>query len=443
MATFRYEAREAGGAATSGTVEAESRQGALDALARRGLFPSNLSSVAPGKSNGTGDKNGTGGQNGAEGRSGAASLPAAASIPAPAALRIVDGPATGSGRGRISRKEVTAFTRELATLLAATIPIPSALEGLGSEEENPALRDVILRTASAVRRGEPLSAALAAHPRLFGRFFISMVRVGEESGALDHVLVDLADILEREDEIRGEVLGAVAYPCFVLGLGVLTTFILLGFVLPRLFGMLEGMLDVLPLPTRILLDASTFLQTRWPWLLVALAAAWAGLRWYRRSPAGALQWDTWKLKIPVVGAVFRSAALGRFARTLGILAKSGVSLLPALDIVRHTIGNRLLEVAIEKVTEETRGGDSLAAPLKRTGLFPATLVQMLAVGEESGKLDEMLLRVASIEERQMRARSRTVISLLAPALILVVGAFVGFIVIALLLPIFRMSQVVR
>src|SRR5208337_1264228 len=169
----------------------------------------------------------------------------------------------------------------------------------------------------------------------------------------------------------------------------------------------------------------------------------AGLRWYVRSPAGAEMWDRIKLRLPLVGPVFRAAALSRFARTLGTLARSGVSLLPALKIVENTIGNLVLGKLIAQVAEETRGGDSLAAPLRKLGIFPKTVVQMISVGEESGMLPEMLLKVADIEERHMRARTKTMISLLAPALILVVGAMVGFMVIALLLPIFNMSQALQ
>jgi len=328
----------------------------------------------------------------------------------------------------------------MATLLAATIPIPAALSSLGEEEPNPAMKEVVLDLASSVRTGNSLSASLEAHPRLFSKLYTSMVRVGEEAGALEKVMTDLADLMEHEDEVRGEVWGAVAYPCFVLGLGIVTTFLLLAFVLPRLFGMLQGMVEVLPLPTRILLGVSNFFQWYWPGAIAGAAGAVFLARWWLRSPGGGLLWDTLKLRLPVLGGVFRSSALSRFARTLGTLTRSGVSLLPALEIVRHTIGNRLLSQAVARVAEETRGGDSLAAPLRRLGLFPPTVIQMVAVGEETGRLDEMLLRVASAEERHMRGRSRTLISLLAPALILVVGALVGFVVIALLLPIFRMSQ---
>jgi type II secretory pathway component PulF len=219
-----------------------------------------------------------------------------------------------------------------------------------------------------------------------------------------------------------------------------TVTVLLTVVMPKLFSMLTEMATSLPLPTIILLRVSGFIQAWWIPLVLAAVGAVAGLRWYLRSPRGAAKWDGFKLKLPVLGGVYRAAALSRFARTLGTLAKSGVSLLPALKIVEHTIGNLVLGKLIAQVAEETRGGDSLATPLRKLGIFPRTVVQMISVGEESGMLPEMLLKVADIEERHMRARTKTLISLLAPALILVVGAMVGFMVIALLLPIFKMSQ---
>jgi general secretion pathway protein F len=219
--------------------------------------------------------------------------------------------------------------------------------------------------------------------------------------------------------------------------------VLLTVVLPRLFGMLQEMLDVLPLPTLILLKISTTLSLYWLPIFGGLAAAGGGLWWQARTARGAETWDRIKLRIPLVGAVFQSAALGRFARTLGTLVKSGVSLLPALKIVENTIGNRVLAAQVARVAEETRGGDSLAAPLRKLGIFPRTVVQMISAGEESGRLDDMLLKVADIEERHMRARTKTLISLLAPLLILVVGALVGFMVIALLLPIFKMSRAIH
>ncbi len=415
MSAFRYEALAVDGRSLAGTVEAEDRRSALRVLGQKGIFPSLLELDAGPRAD---------------------SKPVATTV-APAAaggLRL---------GGHIRRKEITALTREMAALLEAGIPIPQALETLGEEEENPAMKEVVGKISEAVRTGLSFSAALEQHPKLFSTLYVSMVRVGEEAGALNKVMTDLAGLLEHEDEVRGEVLSAVSYPLFVLGFGAVTVVVLLTVVLPRLFSMLQEMLDVLPLPTLILLTVSGFLHHNWPWILTLVVGAAAGLRWFMKTPDGARLWDASKLRVPVMGGVFRSAALSRFARTLGTLVKSGVSLLPALKIVENTIGNIILAGLVAQVAEDTRGGHSLATPLRKLGVFPKTVVQMINVGEETGKLDEMLLKVADIEERHMRARTKTLISLLGPALILAVGSLVGFMVIALLLPIFKMSQAIR
>lgn len=411
MNAFRYQAIEQSGASVQGVVEAEDRKAALRVLGERGLFPSNLEVCANG---------------------------AGAAAPANANRN-----SFGGGRRSVSRKDITAFTRELAALVAAGIPIPQALDSLGEEKENPVLREVILKIADSVQKGASLSGSLEEHPKLFGKLYASMVRVGEEAGELPVVMTDLANLMEHEDEVRGEVMAAVAYPAFVLGFGIITVAVLLTVVLPRLFTMLQEMLPVLPLPTLILLKVSGVLHRYWILIFAGVIGVVAAISWYIRTAKGAEMWDTLKLRIPLVGPVFRAAALGRFARTLGTLTKAGVSLLPALKIVENTIGNRILAEQIARVAEETRGGDSLAGPLRKLGIFPRTVVQMIDVGEETGKLDEMLLKVAEIEERQMRARTKVLISLLAPVLILVVGALIGFMVIAILLPIFKMSSALR
>jgi len=414
MSAFRYQAVAADGVPVAGVIEADDRKTALQLLGQRGLFPMLLeTSLVAGE-------------------------PALAPSDPPSAwganLRL--GP-------RIKRKDMTAFTREMGTLLAAAIPIPQALEGLGEQEDNAALKEVVGHISESVRKGAALSTAMAEHPRVFSQLYVSMVRVGEEAGVLPKVMADLADLLEHEDEVRSEVVAAVAYPVFVLGFGVLTVVVLLTVVLPRLFTMLQELLPVLPLPTLILLSVSRFLHQDWHLILIALVGLTVGGRRYVRSPHGAEFWDRSKLRLPVLGAVFRTAALSRFARTLGTLVRSGVSLLPALKIVEQTIGNLVLGKMIAQVAEETRGGASLAAPLRKLNLFPKTVIQMISVGEETGKLDEMLLKVADIEERHMRARTKVLVSLLAPALIMVVGALVGFMVMALLLPIFKMSRAIH
>lgn len=414
MTSFRYQAINASGGSVNGSIEAENRKGALLLLSKQGLFPSSLEAVA------------------AAGKEQASVSPKhSVNVQRPAFRR------------GIKRKQITSFTREMASLIEAGIPIPQALTGLAEAEENPALKEVLQQISESVRKGASLSASMEDYPRLFNKLYASMVRVGEEAGALQTVLNDLANLLEHEDEVRSEVGAAIAYPLFVLGFGALSVAILLTVVLPRLMSMIQEMMDTLPLPTLILLGISDFIQNHWLLILVVLVTVIAGLIGFLRSPEGARLWDGSKLRLPFMGPVFMSSALGRFARTLGTLVKSGVSLLPALKIVENTIGNLVLAGLIARVSEETRGGDSLATPLRKLGVFPSTVVQMINVGEETGRLDEMLLKVAEIEERQMRARTKTLISLLGPALILVVGGLIGFMVIAVLLPIFEISQSIR
>lgn len=438
MNAFRYEAIESGGSTVQGVIEAEDRRTALQLLGARGLFPSALEkSFSPGRAQGeargnrevapakAGTTNGDG-----QAKAGAKSRNAGMNVRVP----------LGRGGKRVGRKDVTMFTREMSALLTATIPIPQALDGLGEEEENPALKAIILNISESVRKGSSFSSALESHPRLFTKLYSSMVRVGEEAGALPKVMTDLANLLEHEDEVRGEVRAALAYPLFVLAFGIFTASLLMTFVLPKILGMLKDMMAVLPLPTLILLKISGFLHQYWLLLLVGVGATVAVLWRYLNTTKGAEAYDRLKLRLPIMGSVFRAAALSRFARTLGTLAKSGVSLLPALKIVENTIGNRVLAKQIAQVAEEARGGHSLATPLRTLGIFPRTVVQMIDVGEETGRLDEMLLKVAEIEERQMRARTKTLISLLAPMLIVLVGAMIGFMVISLLLPIFKMSS---
>src|SRR4051812_29405851 len=276
MTSFRYQAIENGGAPVKGFIEAENRKAALLALGERGLFPSDLEACSEnGSANGRSSGNGT-----------KATTPIAS---------VQNGKLSeirfGTG---IKRKEITALTRELAALLGAGIPIPQALAGLSQEEENLALREVVAQISESVRKGVAISAAMEEHPKLFNKLYVSMVRVGEEAGALPHVMEDLANLLEHEDEVRSEVTAAVAYPLFVLGFGIFTVTILLAVVLPRLFGMLREMLNVLPLPTLILLNVSSGLQKYWPWLLGGLAILVLGGRWALKTPQGALFWDKYK-----------------------------------------------------------------------------------------------------------------------------------------------------
>ena len=405
---FQYSAMGADGSPKTGTLEASDKRTAIKELRSQSLVPTSLKPVTANQGS----------------------------------SKAQISTAEGKRRGRVGRKQITSFTRELAALLGAGIPVSQALSSLSEEEENAALSQIIQELSEGLRSGLALSEAMEAKPKLFNDLYVSMVRVGEEAGALEEVMNDLADMMEHQDEVRGEMSAAVSYPLFVLGFGFLSVTILLGFVLPRLFGMLQDMLDTLPLPTLILLGVANFLKSYGLWVLIGIVGCAVPLVQYLRTSKGQMAFDKFKLAMPVIGPVVRSAALSRFAQTLGALAKNGVSLLPALKIVEDTIGNRALGAQVALVAEDTRGGDSLAQPLKRLKMFPATAIQMIRVGEESGTLDSMLLKVAAIEERRLRGKTKTVINLVAPVLILGVGAVIGFIVVAILLPIFNMSSAI-
>ncbi len=430
MGAFRYQAATASGGNVTGVIEAQDRRSAIEELSRQGLYPSDLKAVAEVAVGSTQSAARAGGEvkkplgsprETTEASSASASSP-------------------GSVVKGVSRKEITAVTRQISTLVGATIAIPTALNGLAQQEKNEKLRQVLLGIADSVRGGDAFSEALANYPNLFPLLYRSMVQVGEESGQLELVLNDLADLMERQDQVRGEITSAIAYPAFVFGFGVVTTVILLTFVMPRLLGVLDGLTAALPLPTKILLALSAGFNEYWYVILIGTAGLGIlGFR-YLKTEAGAYQFDKSRLDWPVFGPLFRSAALARFARTLSTLHRSGVSLVKALDIVRNTVGNRYIAARISEVAEGTKGGDSLSAPIQRLELFPPTMVQMIAVGEETGRLDEMLSKVAEIQDRITQRTAKTLVSLLGPVLILVVGAVVGFIVISLLLPIFQISQ---
>ncbi|MDA0752971.1 MAG: type II secretion system F family protein, partial [Verrucomicrobia bacterium] len=281
MTRFRYKAIQANGTASDGTIEAEDRREALCLLDTQGLFPSLLEADRSDSSK--------------------ASTTAAKTKPdskeKPQSFRF------GSG---IKRKEITAFTQEMAALLEAGITIPQALMAMKEEIDNPALREIVQSLWESVHKGIALSAAMESHPKHFSSLYVNMIRVGEEAGALHQVMQDVADLLEHEDDVRSEVTGAVAYPMFVLGFGVFTVALLLTVVLPRLFGMLTDMMDVLPLPTLILLSVSTFIQNYWWLILIVLGGATYGLVTYIKTPQGRLTVDKWKLKLPLLGPVFSS-----------------------------------------------------------------------------------------------------------------------------------------
>ncbi len=347
------------------------------------------------------------------------------------------------GRTRVSTRELSDATRQLATLLSSGLPLMEALSVLVEQEETQGLKAALSSVRDSVREGASLADALKANPKVFSQLYVNMVSAGEASGTLEITLDRLADFLEEQARFRGRFAAALAYPALMTLIGIGVLFFLFSFVLPRVVGMFEDMKQQLPFITLMLLGVVRFLSSFWWLILIAVAGAAYYLRRYFSTPAGREALDERLLRLPVFGKIIKMIAVSRFTRTLGTLLQNGVPALTALDIVRSVIGNTVLANAVQKARENVREGESIAEPLRRSGLFPPVVVQMVAVGEKSGELEKMLLRISDSFDRTVETRITALMSLLEPVIILVMGVIIGFIVIAIMLPILEMSSGVR
>ena len=344
---------------------------------------------------------------------------------------------------RVGVKDLARASRQLATLMEAGIPLTSSLSALIEQMGNPALRKVFTQIRERVREGSSLADGLSLHPRLFSSLFIGMVRAGEVSGTLALTLGRWADFSEHQVALRQRTQAALIYPVFmfVIGLGVL--FFLMAFVVPTVTKIFSDLGQALPLPTVLLITISHFLSRFW-WAIVGgifIFALW--LKRYLDSESGAQVWDRLKWKLPLAGGLHRKSAIARWSRTLGTLLHGGLPLLQALEISQGVTGNRLLAQALAKARERIREGEEMTFALKQSTLFPSMVLEMIAVGEKSGEMGKMLEKVARTLEDEVEAELRSLMSLLEPLMILVMGVGVGFIALSILLPILEMSQVVR
>lgn len=340
--------------------------------------------------------------------------------------------------------ELSVTTRHLATLLSAGMPLVQALNILVTQTDNQALQSIISQIRKDVVEGISLSAGMSSFPRVFSSFYISMVRAGEASGTLPVVLERLADYSEKQQEFARKIKAALAYPILMFLFGALILFFLITFVIPNITEVFEEMNQSLPTITTLLISFSGFLHDAW-WLLLLLAAAVAGLGRYAitRTDRGKRLWSIMLLRIPFFGKMNREMAMARFASTLGTLLQNGVPLLTALEISRHIARNLLIAEAIENAGVEIKEGQGLSVALARSGLFPRMATEMIAIGEQSGRLEEMLSRIADSYEKETSAGLAFFMSLLEPLMILIMGLLVGFVVISVLLPIFEMNQLVK
>jgi type II secretory pathway component PulF len=349
-----------------------------------------------------------------------------------------------SGRSRIGSREVTVFTRQLAGLLRAGVPILRALTTIQQQNENPAFRSVLMEVVGSVRDGDMLSDALGHYPALFPELYVNMVRSGESAGMLEEVLLRLAEARESDDELRSRVMSALAYPVLVMAIGIVSVFVILTFFLPRIVHLFEGMAGTLPWPTRLVLTVSAFFAGYWRWILGGAVTVGVLVKRGLATESARMAMDRTILGLPLIGRFARDTDIVRFARTLSLLIRAGIPVERALDLGARTLANRRLRAAVLTATDETvRQGATVASGFKRQQDIPAFVTSMVAVGEESGRLDDALTEVAAFYQRELDRDLRLVTTLLEPALILVVGVIVGFIIFAMLLPIFQIGQSVR
>lgn len=341
---------------------------------------------------------------------------------------------------RCSTAELASATRQLATLLVAGLSLDTALGSVAEQSDQSMVGQVLANVREDVVQGNSLHESLAKHRTVFPDLFINMVQVGENSGTLDKTLHRLADFLESQGRTRARIQAALAYPVLMTLVGSTVLAFLFVFVIPQITRMLQEMKIALPWPTLLLINLVDLLVALWWILLLGLVLGFTGLRRYWRTEAGRMRIDRMLLKAPVFGRLLLLIATTRFARTLGTLLQSGVPLLKALDVARNLLANRVLRRAVETVRLRVQEGASLAGVLRETAVFPSMLVQLTAAGEQSGKLEEMLFRVADTYEHQTDLAISGMLSLLEPLMILFMGVVVGFAVLAILLPIFQASQ---
>ena len=346
-------------------------------------------------------------------------------------------PDFGGGR----KKEVLFFTTELTTLLNSGIPVDRALQISTELTERPQFRMVILDVLRVLKGGKSLADSLATHPKHFSDLYVNMVRAGEASGSLGVIFERLSEFEKTRDELRGYIISSMVYPALLSLVGAGSVFVLMNFVVPRFAQVFEQGNIPMPLPTRMMIEASRFTQAYAPIGLGLIVAGLIGFQAYIRTPEGRMWWDGFRLKIPLLGDALRKAETARFARAMGTLIANSVPLIQSLSISAAILNNRRISASLHSVAQGVKRGEGIAAPLKKTGEFPPLASHLLSVGEETGKLDLMFLRMAEVYEADTRAAIRRFTSLFEPIIILVMGLIIGALVISLLLAISSINEV--
>lgn len=342
--------------------------------------------------------------------------------------------------GRVKTNHIQEATQHLSTLYSGGIPIVESLESVIDQIEHEQLKGILANVRRSIMEGANFADALAQFPKVFPRLYINMVRAGESSGTLEVVLKRLADLLQSQVQMRSKVTAALTYPIVMIFVGLGVVVLLMVAVIPRFEAMFDQMGVALPWTTRLMIASSEFFMNFW-WLIFGMMIlAFVGFQKWKSTHDGQRSWDRFRLNLPKVGALYREIALARFTRTLGTLLSAGVPLLTALEIVKAIVGNTILEDVIDKAIEEVREGQSLAVPLKRSGEFPPMVCQMIAMGEQSGQLEEMLSNAAQAYEIQVDTKLSTLTALLEPLMILMMGVIVGMLVASVLMPLLDMNK---
>ncbi|MGA1360596.1 MAG: type II secretion system F family protein [Gemmatimonadaceae bacterium] len=345
--------------------------------------------------------------------------------------------------GRVAMRDIVVFTRQFSTMINAGLPIVQALDILAKQTQNPVLQAVTRQVVFDVESGRTVAEALAKHPNAFSELYVNMVAAGEAGGILDTILLRLATFLEKNDALLRKVRSAMIYPAVILTIAIGAVAVLLVFVIPTFQGMFASVGAALPLPTRLVIAVSDFLQGFWWMVLGGIAALVVVGRRAYATPSGRRSIDRMLLAAPVVGDLLRKSAVSRFTRTLGTLISSGVSILDGLEITAKTAGNRVVADAILASRASIAGGDTIASPLARSRAFPPMVISMIAVGEQTGGLDEMLRKIADFYDDEVDTAVSGLLALVEPVMVVALGIVVGGMVVAMYLPIFDLISTVQ
>ena len=336
----------------------------------------------------------------------------------------------------ISRLDISRFTRQFATMIGAGLPMVQCLEIMASQTDSVELSKVVTQVKEGVQGGATLADALARHPKVFDPLYSNMVQAGEVGGALDVILMRLAAYREKSDQLIRKVKGAMVYPSVIVVVAAGVTVGMLTFIVPVFAKMFGGLNAELPMPTQYVLAISHFLQDYFLYLIVGSIGSVVGLLWWKKTPTGALLFDKFMLMTPIFGNLIRKSAVARFTRTLGTLLSSGVSIIEAMEITAKTAGNVVIANAINKSVLSIAEGDTITGPLKESGVFPPMVTQMIAVGEKTGGLDDMLSKIADFYDEEVDEAVTALTSIIEPIIIVFMGIVIGGILIAMYLPMF-------